>query len=374
MKQPALGSLFHRGAIALLAAALMAPSTAHAAGEIPAGKTLVVVGQDPASVDDYESTLGTPAAGEMTYLFLEDAPAKLGAGLAAAEARADRRGPGAVVQVGLGVGSTVWNTLAGAPTGPGMLGVGAGLRDRQIAALAKALNASDHTWYLRIGYEFDLLGGQWGTPEEYKLGYRRVVDRLRAAGVDNAAYVWHSAGAFWRLADYSGKDGFIGGLDQSRSLADPFLGATSTDLLPIARFYPGRRYVDFFAVSYFGDACCFGRSSKASRDVYDKRTRELLSEAQALGLPSMIGEATPAYAGFDSGADSLDWLDRFLGLVEAFDLRMTSLIVPDWPKAPGQDWDAAFWNGYWPDARVHRHRSAREEWVRRTSAPRYVHG
>ena len=96
--------------------------------------------------------------------------------------------------------------------------------------------------------------------------------------------------------------------------------------------YPGREYVDFFAISYFGDACCFGESSPAARAVYHERTRQILAQARDIGLPSMIGESTPAYVGFGSDV-GLDYLAKHFELVREFDLRATSMIVADWPRS-----------------------------------------
>ena len=78
-------------------------------------------------------------------------------------------------------------------------------RSTELTTLAQRIKALPTTVFLRIGYEFDLLGGQYGPAETYKLAYRHIVDLLRAQGADNAVYVWHSAGAFWR-----GDSSFLG--------------------------------------------------------------------------------------------------------------------------------------------------------------------
>jgi hypothetical protein len=239
--------------------------------------------------------------------------------------------------------------------------------------------------FLRVGYEFDLIGGQWGSPDEYARAYRYVVDRLRARGVDNTAYVWHSAGAFFRAFDYSGLTGLFGSLDPTDGELDRFLLSlvegqraleatlgVDADLLPITDFYPGDGYVDYFGISYWDDACCFGRSSETGRRIYRRRTRQLLAQAQALGLPIIIGESTPAYIGTGSGADSVEWIRRHLNLVKRFDIRATALIVENWPENPM--WGSPVWGGFWPDARLHVRRDACRAWVRGTSGRRFVHG
>jgi hypothetical protein len=368
----------------------LAPATAGAQSppplDVPAGKTLVVIGQeDRAAMDDYVAGIGRPPAGFMHYAHLDKPGPEFAAELGAIAAHSVRY-PGTALQIGLTMGpSPVWSTLGGEPQPGGAGQITRGEFDAQIDALARWLNGlGDTPVFLRVGYEFDLLGGQWGTPPEYRAAYRYIVDRLRARGVDNAAYVWHSSGAFFRALDYSGSAGLVGTMDRSGGKLDPAVeglvnlhkssaaaAGIEPDLQPIGRFYPGDGYVDYFAVSYFGDACCFGQSSTRAREVYHQRTRELLAEARRMGLRSMIGEATPAYIGFDS-AEGLTYLRKHFELVEEFDLAATAMIVLDWEKDPF--WGASYWNGFWPDARVHRHRAAREAWLAELAKPRYVQG
>jgi hypothetical protein len=180
-------------------------------------------------------------------------------------------------------------------------------------------------------------------------------------GVRNARFVWHSAGAFWRAADPSL---FATG---SGTLAAAARGGPA---LPIGAFYPGREYVDAFGISYWQDSCCLGRSSPQARDEYEHRTRALLAEARDMGLALHISESTPAYVGADSGADSVAWLDRTFALVRDFDIRMLSLIAIDWRE--GGFFAAPFWNGYWPDARVHHFADTRARFVRELKGRRWI--
>jgi hypothetical protein len=353
--------------LAVLAAA--APARAGIA-EVPRGKTLVVVGQqDEAAMDDYVAGTGREPAGVMWYLNLFAAPADV-------QGQLDRIGrhlaahPQATLNLGVSFGAISTPEVSRAPVVP------LGALDRQIAVLAAWLKRLDTAVFLRIGYEFDLLGGQYGPPPVYVLAYRHVVDRLRAVGVGNVAYVWHSAGAFWRGTDYSAVTGAAGTFDRSGASA-PFMAAYAesargrgSEALPITAFYPGRRYVDYFAISYWGDACCGGRSGDTARADYERRTRELLGQARALGLPLMLGESTPAYVGADSGRKSVEWLDGMFALVDEFDIRSLALIVPDWRA--GGFFAQPFWNGYWPDARIHRYAGTRERYLEEVSQERYV--
>jgi hypothetical protein len=219
--------------------------------------------------------------------------------------------------------------------------------------------------YLRIGYEFDLLGGQYGPPEVFKAAYRHVVDELRAHGVTNANYVWHSAGAFWRATDTSVFAAGSGAV--AKAIRDTPL---PQDAQPIAAFYPGRDYVDAFGISYWQDSCCLGRSGQQARDEYEERTREILTQAKAMDLPLHISESTPVYIGADSGAESVQWLDNTFKLIEDFDVRSLNLISIDWRE--GGFFAAPFWNGYWPDARIHHHAETRSRFVQELTERRYV--
>jgi hypothetical protein len=251
-----------------------------------------------------------------------------------------------------------------------------GAYDEQIDLLAAWLRTLGHTAYLRLGYEFDLLGGQWGTPDQYKAAYRYIVDRLRARHVRNALFVWHSAGAYFKTSDSYFPVGLLGTMDYSPGdQADPLLEALAqqdADAQPISSYFPGHSYVDLFAISYWDDAYGFGRSSERARALYRRRTQQILDQAKAMGLPLMIGESTPAYIGFDSHGESLTWLRRYFDLIEHNDMRVLSLIVPDWPAIDGGRWGQPFWNGYWPDARVHHFADARAYWLERLANPRYV--
>lgn len=356
--------------VALVAGLSVVPAAARRptpAPQVPAGRTLVVVGQvDEQSMDAYVKRTGTTPAGFMHYANLYDTPVDLSYRLDAIGTHL-RRHPGTMLNLGLSFGSI------STPSPPHAARVVAGQLDDQIDLLSVWLNDLDTLVHLRVGYEFDLVGGQYGPPELYAAAYRHTVDRLRANGVDNVEYVWHSAGAFWRSVDWSGFSGAAGTADQSRGAADPMIqwaGEQEGRALPIDRFYPGDGYVDYFAISVWGDACCFGRSSQVSRDEYWERTRELLAEARDMGLRLQIGESTPAYVGANSGKASVKWVNRYFDLVEEFDIASTALIVNDWRS---DEWfGSAHWGGYWPDARIYKYAKVRKAYLRRLDSSRYV--
>jgi hypothetical protein len=340
-----------RRAALLIALVLAAPAAASATDPLPAGHTKVFVGQTSIRyADDFGAETGREPLGGMWYQAAYEDPGPRMVEIAAAVAGR----PGLEVTLGLSLGSI------SSPEPPRTAAIAAGLYDAQLTALAERIKALPTTVFLRIGYEFDLLGGQYGPPETYRLAYRHVVDVLRAQGVTNAVYVWHSAGAFWRsdsslLGQARGEYGFP---------------VPDADPQPIAAFYPGRDYVDAFGISYWGDTCCFGRTDAAARALYEQRTREILDQGRALGLPLTIGESTPANVGADSGKDSVAWLHGAFDLIEAYDIRLWSLIAMDW-----QDSDffrQPFWNGYWPDARIGHFPATRAAFLARSAQPRYL--
>ena len=329
-------------------------------GAIPSGRTVVVIGQSGVErADAVADATGAEPAGAMWYLGIHegDAIQSVLDDIAAAV----RTHPGLIPDIGVSFGAISTPSPSYAPA------IAAGAYDDTIVRLADALKRMRTVAYLRLGYEFDLLGGQYGAPEVYKAAYRRIVDVLRAEGVRNAAYVWHSAGAFWRATDPSlfaaGSGALAGALDDA-------LPAPAQDPQPITAFYPGREYVDAFGISYWQDSCCFGRSGEQARAEYEERTREILTQAAAMGLPLHVSESTPVYVGADSGDESVEWLRSTFRLVEDFDIRMLNLISIDWQE--GGFFAAPFWNGYWPDARIHHFADTRREYIAATADDRYV--
>jgi len=169
---------------------------------IPADHTLVVIGQadhkPTEELDAFVDSVGQAPAGFMYYFPMDSVDSLVSMGEWMTWHLSQY--PGAVAQVGVVMGtSKFWSMVDGSPAGPGAAAILRGEYDSQLDALSQWLNTTDHFVYLRLGLEFDLLGGQWSSsPEEFQAAYRYMVDRLRAHGVDNVAYIWHSAGAFFR--------------------------------------------------------------------------------------------------------------------------------------------------------------------------------
>lgn len=355
-----------RRAALLLSLALILPAAAQGRSAshflrkaMPAGHTKVFIGQTSISyVDTFARETGRDPRGGMWYTSAYAEPSAVD-GLMDQVSAAVATHPGLEVNLGVSLGSV------STPEAPRTAAIAAGVYDATIVELARRIRELPTTVFVRIGYEFDLLGGQYGPAATYVLAYRHIVDLLRAHGVRNAVYVWHSAGAFWRATD--------------RSLLGQLAGDTGApvpayDPQPISAFYPGRRYVDAFGISYWEDTCCFGRSSQNARDLYEQRTRALLDQARALDparpLPIVIAESTPAYVGANSGPQSVAWLNQAFRLIEDYDIRVWSLISMNWSDS--SFFSAPFWNGYWPDARISHFAGTRTDFLAHTAGPRYL--
>lgn len=125
--------------------------------------------------------------------------------------------------------------------------INAGGRDDEIRRLGEWISSSDRPVFLRIGYEFD---GEWNNyePESYKLAYVKIVDDLKAMGVDNFVAVWQSA----ELGD-----------------ADYYM-----------QWWPGDDYVDWVAYSYFNSPL-------------EEIGQGMLEIAREKNKPVFIAELTP---------------------------------------------------------------------------------
>ncbi|RNC88646.1 MAG: endo-1,3-beta-xylanase [Allomuricauda sp.] len=137
--------------------------------------------------------------------------------------------------------------------------------------------------FLRIAYEFD--GDPWNHYEREPTvaAYRRIVDRLRAQGVENTAYVWQSVG-------------FISGQEQ------------------LEGWYPGDDYVDWCATSFFN----------RWKEI------EMFEFARKKGKPVFIAEASPTIS---------DYFGKLYG-----ETKETQLSNPEQAEEAWQKWFLPFFN------------------------------
>ncbi|MBS1675914.1 MAG: hypothetical protein JST08_00870 [Actinobacteria bacterium] len=139
--------------------------------------------------------------------------------------------------------------------------------DRYIKAFATEAAAWGHPFFLRFDWEMNGSWFPWATgvngnrPREFVQAWRHVHDIFRSAGATNATWVW---------CPYVEPEG------KERN---------------IARFYPGKRYVDWTCL----DAYNFGRNAANPRpwrsfDTLVRPTYQFLTRRLAPGKPVVLGE------------------------------------------------------------------------------------
>jgi hypothetical protein len=140
--------------------------------------------------------------------------------------------PNTVLQLAIWTGERQWGD-------PGYYldDIVAGRYDQNILTLAAICKTFGKPIYIRLGYEFDGWHNAY-PPDKYIAAYRYFIDKMRAQGVTNVAYVWHS----WGVGAYYGHDDF------------PSYYPALPDTVPVtqALWYPGDDYVDWVAMSVFG--------------------------------------------------------------------------------------------------------------------------
>lgn len=339
----------------LLCLMILMPTICHAGDararfEPPPGRRLLILGQDlgaiggfPAPNDQgYVDRIPLMPGGVTTYTDVANLrgllePSNAGSGDTWAQGIIDHpRYRDSVLVVGLYmVGSE--NAVA------------SGRLDAKLAALGTWIRACRRPVLLRIGYEFD---GSWNhyDPAAYQQAYRRIVDHLRAARVDNCATVWQAA-------------------------TSPVNGETRD----LALWYPGDAYVDWIGCSWF---------LSTPRQV--ELTDTLLGFARAHGKPVMVCESAPQ--GYDTtrctrrnigvegkaGADPrsltaeeiwsawyvpfFDYLDRNQDVI-----RMLAYINVNWDAQ--WMWGPPYRQGYWGDSRIETNAELTARWLERFRQP-----
>ncbi len=276
----------------------------------PAGKTLLLIGQDRDTIARYVRSTGNVPGGAMLYTNIQkseglDRPTDYGAGPIDGDALL-RSYPNSVIQLGLYMVDGLNNTLDGT-------------YDASLMRLARWIKKADRPVYLRIGYEFDLPSNHYD-PEKYKNVFRYVVDFLRKEGVRNAAYVWHSY-----CAPYSDKEWMD--------------------------WYPGDDYVDWFGVSMFSTS----QIPIASN---------FLKLAREHGKPFMICESTPQ--GMYSIRGKIEWLRHMFQFIKDRNVGAFCYIDTDWDKQK-------MWVGQsWGDARLEKNAETKSLWLKEIAQERYL--
>ncbi|WP_422105513.1 glycoside hydrolase family 26 protein [Winogradskyella sp.] len=218
-----------------------------------------------------------------------------------------------------------------------------GTHDEYIDKLADfLLSLGKRPVFLRIAYEFD--GDPWNHYDRASTikAYKRIVDRLRAKGVENTAYVWQSVG-------------FISGQEH------------------LEGWYPGDDYVDWCGVSFFN----------RWKEI------EMFEFARKKGKPVFIAEATPTIS---------DYFGKLYGVC-----KETQLSNPEQAEEAWDKWFIPFFNAieknkdvikavhyincHWDshpmwmsnptfskiDARLHLNDTMSKRWKEKVYTPYFIH-
>jgi beta-mannanase len=182
--------------------------------------------------------------------------------------------------------------------------------------------------YLRLGYEFDGPHNELD-PEEYIKAYRHIVDLMRAEGVDNVAFIWHSY-ASKPYKDY-----------------------------PLEAWYPGDDYVDWVGISVFYQPY-YGVDLNPEGNA-------VLDFAKEHKKPVIIAESNPIFGILkENEEDWIKWFSNFFTMTYDKNIKAISFINEDWTKIAIEGLDQ------WNDARVYNISRLSEAWFEETNKTRYL--
>jgi hypothetical protein len=280
--------------------------------EPPQNKTLLFVGQDNATIEQYLNSVKSVPAGFMLYTSIQamdglyGKSADYGAGIMFADKLINKY-PNTMLQIGLYMVDALKDTYEGK-------------YDNNIEKLADWLNKIKIPVFLRIGYEFDGPHNHYD-PEEYKKAYHYLADKLRARNVTNVAYVWHS---------------------------------TAYKLKPdLDIWYPGDDYVDWVGVTFF--------------DQPKSGITPVITYAKAHNKPVMVCEGTPKDIGTIGGKASWNiWYKPFFDYVNKNGIKAICYINSDW------DNQAMYKGQHWKDARVQSNKYIKTSWLEEINKEQYL--
>lgn len=189
----------------------------------------------------------------------------------------------------------------------------AGEGDAQLTQFFNAVREVGKPVLLRIGWEFNNRGHF--DPKGYREGYRHIVDKMRAMGVNNVATLWHASAP-----------------DLNELTGMPVLSE-----VPMMDFYPGDDYVDWWSISNFDPR---GFRLPGSVKFYEEAARR--------SKPVFIGESAPWFGEVDnimhfrdpfSLEESMGWFESYFSLFEEYpQIKGMNVIILDWQR----------WNWIWP--------------------------
>ncbi|MGL5019963.1 MAG: glycosyl hydrolase [Luteolibacter sp.] len=324
----------------ILACAAVLSTPARAEKEItgrfapPAGKVLVFVGQDNASVggtakykDGYVDHVGVPAGITHYVYFSEGWTNKFKRTFAngsVAGLNTETEWAAGPMHQKAYLDSPVLDPcimhVSIAMEGNREDKVADGSLDHLIAEFVKFIaDHPEHPFLIRIGYEFD---GPWNRydPDNFKKAFQRIVDALREKKLTNFATVMASSG--------------MEGPGQWE------------------KYWPGDEYVDWVGYSYWGN-----------------HGAQALAFARKVRKPVFVAESTPKGIFFDLEDHDKIWNRWFVRFFKHIDdnidvIRAVSYINADWDS---QDmWDK------WGRTQIEKAPLIKERWLQKMAEERYI--
>jgi hypothetical protein len=328
----------------------MAQDQVPAKFEPPAGRQLLIIGQDLGAIggfhsrdnDGYSDHFKRKPGGVTTYTDLTDMEGLsdlVGYGSGDTCARCilnNHLYDHSVLAIGLDIEGQLKQ-------------IAAGKQNDQIYALGKWIRRTNRPIFLRVGYEFD---GSWNhyDPSAYKKVFRKIVTTFRKMHVNNCATVWQAA-------------------------ASPFNANNNKN---INDWYPGDNYVDWVGYSWF-------QSTPKKLELTDK----VLAFARAHQKPVMVCES--ASQGYDTAKLTFrdvsngknpksktpeeiwnEWYVPYFDYIEKNKdvIKVVAYIDVDWDIQ--KMWGPPYKMGYWGDSRVEANPFIKAKWIETISQDKWM--
>lgn len=183
----------------------------------------------------------------------------------------------------------------------GLQGVVNGNEDNDIDSYIQIFRDHPNTRFLlRVGYEVNSIYIGMNA-DLFKQAYRRIVDRIRASGVNNVEFVYHPV----------------------KNFSD------------VTAFYPGKEYVDWFALSVFSGEVCqstvsFPNWAAMCDGTIDRNIQQSFQWAKNQGFRLLVAEAAAQAPGNNSPQGFNEYLSRLNEVVTTYDVDVLTYINSDW--------------------------------------------
>lgn len=309
--------------------------------------TLLSIGQDVTSIDNFSLSMGTIPAVLSGYTGITDLN-------------------GMDTGIDYGSGLQHFSNLATNYPKSGLLlavylvgsldDINAGRLDGNMDLLIDKLVALDRPIYLRWGYEFD---GQHNgyDPVKFVAAWKRMYNKIQGRGTakEHIAMVWHSGA-------------FCGGTKNTHGNH------------PVISWYPGSDYVDMMGISIFTPQDCNYTAQNVILDFARTENKAvIIAESTPQGYD--VNDQTKAsVSGTNRGVTSSkpieeiwnEWYQPFFNYIEDNKdvIRMATYINADW-NSQGF-WDAPYDMGYWGDSRVESNPWLKNAWNNEINTIKWV--